>query len=1586
MKTRKGFTLIELLAVIIIIGILALITVPIVSNYINDSRQKTYKAHETTMIEAAKSLTVECINGTEACDLPKEGNSTDIYLNELIDKSFSQRLQNPQGNGYCNENLSYVTVSRVSGDDFEYSACLYCGNYTSEGTCSPVEANNDTEAPTCGAIEGQSSEWTRESRVISVGCNDSGSGCTRNRFTKTFKETATDGEILISDRAGNTKKCPVNVKVDKTAPTCELEIVGGAEETNGWLSGPIKVKFKDSSRHDAESGISTWGIGTSSEHPNYNRQELIDLTNINGVVTVFGYVKDNAGNEGTCSKNLRAGVQRPDFDIYYGYQIFPLKENYSVSNITVTNDKVLKTTSTNPTMTFTGMSKYANATRVVITTDNVVTNPTTYTLTVGSITVRPRPMNSNTRLEFDFTKGSYNTYIFKMGVENNITNTINRIEIQQTKNDLPTNKNVNVNLHPVLSREKVKTNGFSFDDGSHFQTDYFKSFVVTNGEVNGVAQTKNDIPMYSDKKVYRITSGDNTSPTIDVSKSPDSWTNQNVTLTGKGKDSASGIVAFGFNKSSALPYVSSLWQTISLTKSEITKTGTAETNGTYYFNLKDEAGNISNKSIVVDNIDKIKPVCDVTGNSTINCTDSGDDDNGVSSIGCYIYGKDATTSSTCNEVTATNNLSVDYAVNAIGTWKLYAKDRAGNISDVKSYTYYKVTYDKNSGSNCTKSDAIVRSGQGIDLTPTCTRKGYAFKGWSLNGTKITSHNIASNITIKAIWEANVYNIEYEYNEGTAPSSGVPDSYTYGVGATINGRPTKDSYTFNGWSDNASLTSPAFSKTIGTDETDTKKFYAKWCRNCASVSHGSCTLTATTAGTCTYETSCNTGYTISGNGTYNPTCTANDYTITYKANGGSGNDQTQSVKYDATWQTKGSIFTRNGYIMDGWATSATGGIAYGISATQSAYKATPTTLYAHWKPQQFTIYYHPNGGSGGIVTNTLIYGTNWSTEGAIFTKTGSSMDGWSTSASGSVTHNLSKAQGSFSGNADLHLYAHWKKTPYTITYTANGGSGSNQTQTVYYNTSFTTKGKIFSRTDYNLIGWYQRLTEYNYVDCMYSISYSGNSNYSYPGHYSIKVNKAYTPQEAKILCEKSDSISAFKATSSYKVFADLIEHQVSHNTSCNCAEDLNTFTVTTADFSSCRQKCGKNLIPDFSAKCHCSGNAYQGLPCTPKTLTSGTGLANQSACRNICNQQFHCSSGSLVGTCTCKQPVACIAGEISANDESTCSTQCKNRNCKYTFTGESFSSSNIVVQLEHAYPSKRYEIKEYNLSTNYNFENTANVTLYADWQEKATCPYGTTMVAGAGTDNPTCCANCTSVAHGSCSLELGPNNTCKYNTSCDSGYTLVAGAGTNSPVCCPSCPDMGGHGTCTVSLENSTCKYATSCNPGYKLSNNGTVNATCTRCPGWLLTNPGPSVLGSIEKAQGQEWAFMTSSDKRLKNGWAWVSGDIYSNQITTDSNQNGVCDTGSTNSEGWFYLNPDGIMKKGWVCDGTYWYYLWTGLATGLNRDYPEGELSGRMVANSTNMDLNGTKYSFDKDGHCTQNCGWACTDEYKVTKNIINY
>ena len=358
-KCINGFTLIEVLAVLVIIGIIAIIVIPNVSGYINDTRNSAYHAHEKTMEESAKSMTVECIAGREECNLPKESNTVEIYLNELEDKKFISRLQDPGGTGYCSENLSYVRVTNTGDGNYEYNACLYCQNYhTDDPDCAVIEnPTGDNTPPVCGTVTGDSSQWTKGSRTITVECSDSGVGCLRDKFTRTFSATQDEAFIEIVDKAGNIKQCSVSVKVDNTVPTCELEV----ESID--LDGTAVVKF--ASKEDSNSGLDIFGIGKSIT-PNYNNESRITISS--GITTVIGYVKDNAGNHGICTKTVDTTIVDPDFSILYGYQIYPNKEIPSIDT-------------TNNTITFNAnINKYTNVRRAIIEFDRTISNATAYKL------------------------------------------------------------------------------------------------------------------------------------------------------------------------------------------------------------------------------------------------------------------------------------------------------------------------------------------------------------------------------------------------------------------------------------------------------------------------------------------------------------------------------------------------------------------------------------------------------------------------------------------------------------------------------------------------------------------------------------------------------------------------------------------------------------------------------------------------------------------------------------------------------------------------------------------------------------------------------------------------------------------------------------------------------------------------------------------------------------------------------------------------------------------------------------------------------------------------------------------------------
>lgn len=91
---KKGFTLIELLGVIIIISILALITMPILTNTINQSEEKTYNKQVEMIERAAKEL---CVENLDSLPEAVDGKQTAILLETLIESGKIQNatIQNP---------------------------------------------------------------------------------------------------------------------------------------------------------------------------------------------------------------------------------------------------------------------------------------------------------------------------------------------------------------------------------------------------------------------------------------------------------------------------------------------------------------------------------------------------------------------------------------------------------------------------------------------------------------------------------------------------------------------------------------------------------------------------------------------------------------------------------------------------------------------------------------------------------------------------------------------------------------------------------------------------------------------------------------------------------------------------------------------------------------------------------------------------------------------------------------------------------------------------------------------------------------------------------------------------------------------------------------------------------------------------------------------------------------------------------------------------------------------------------------------------------------------------------------------------
>jgi len=122
----------------------------------------------------------------------------------------------------------------------------------------------------------------------------------------------------------------------------------------------------------------------------------------------------------------------------------------------------------------------------------------------------------------------------------------------------------------------------------------------------------------------------------------------------------------------------------------------------------------------------------------------------------YYFGTSATY--TENPYVATTAASATRTISAAGTYYLTVVDKAGNVSNTVSITFYMTILVV--GDGVTRNiRAITVSGATI-VPPDVTRDGYTFKGWA-NSADATEGNITSvvangNATYYAIWESRDY--------------------------------------------------------------------------------------------------------------------------------------------------------------------------------------------------------------------------------------------------------------------------------------------------------------------------------------------------------------------------------------------------------------------------------------------------------------------------------------------------------------------------------------------------------------------------------------------------------------------------------------------------------------------------------------------------------------------------------------------------------------------------------------------------------------------------------------------------------------
>jgi uncharacterized repeat protein (TIGR02543 family) len=326
-----------------------------------------------------------------------------------------------------------------------------------------------------------------------------------------------------------------------------------------------------------------------------------------------------------------------------------------------------------------------------------------------------------------------------------------------------------------------------------------------------------------------------------------------------------------------------------------------------------------------------------------------------------------------------------------------------------------------SGTEFVLSSAVSPS---TTLPSTLFRAGYTFTGWNTaaNGSGTAYAPGAAYTyplqtrTLYAQWAASSSTVTFNANGGTGTLASQTASSATNLSSNTNSI-TRAGYTFAGWNTATNGTGTNYANGASYPFTSSTTLYAKW--------------------------------------------TANTNVVTYDSHGGS------SVS-DGSFTTGGSIATlpsaptRAGYTFNGWFTASTGGSPLANGYAPAATDA--ITLHAQWTGTTNTVTYDTHGGSS-VSAGSFVTGGAIANLPVAPTKAGYSFAGWFVAASGGSALSNGYAP---SATSAITLHAQWNALAQTVTFDANGGTGTMAAQTSGSAAVLTTN--TIARTGYGFTGW------------------------------------------------------------------------------------------------------------------------------------------------------------------------------------------------------------------------------------------------------------------------------------------------------------------------------------------------------------------------------------------------------------------------------------------------------------------------------------------------------------------------------------
>ena len=668
---------------------------------------------------------------------------------------------------------------------------------------------------------------------------------------------------------------------------------------------------------------------------------------------------------------------------------------------------------------------------------------------------------------------------------------------------------------------------------------------------------------------------------------------------------------------------------------------------------------------------------------------------------------------------------------------------AGALPSNTPFSSNTTLYAQYSAASCnvTNGSATMSiSGNKVSCAVTCNT-GYSQSGGTNATTSFTVTGAVGAASVSASCSPRTFTVSLMNYDGTSTHSTIYEKYATGwysnsaattalSKATV---PTRAGYLFRGFytakQSDVSANGGSGTRRITADGTlpanttftANTPLYAAWAKDCTAPANGSCTATIGGDGSVSYITSCNTGYTLSGANTANPTCTPKIYTITLNAtaNGGTGGTSTIYLKYATGWYsdaaatkaiTSITMPTKTNSVFNGYYSAQSGGTRYipndGVLPSSNTTFTANTTLYAQYSAAGCNV---THGSATMLISENevICYVT---------CDTGYSMNG-GTDTSTSFTKRGSVGWALVTSKC-------FARTS-TVSFNANGGTGGQSANaTATYDSAMPSISTTApTRTGYTFMGWYDNAT--------YT---SGTQYYTAAGASARTWNKV-----ANTTLYAGWKVNSYTCTAGQYLKAGA--------TSCSSCEPGHACAGGTYSYNA----------SSAQGRVDCMGRTQFSAAGAAKCSTVSTGYYTTgcNSSNNNCTGQSQCTSGTWCASgvqnqCSSLSGVSVTGGTYTSAAGSSANTACKYTAPNKTITGCKTVTTNTVTYSGTAWPATTYGVTAnggYIISGN----NTA----------AATCSQcGTAKYSAGGT--ATSCSSC-------------PN--------ADSGWTAMSPAGSTAYTAC-----------------------------------------------------------------------------------------------------------------------------------------------------------------------------------------------------------